>query len=179
MNVGHKTDTMRVFFALWPSRQIQQQLHTFAKQLRPQCQGRVMRAETLHMTLQFIGNIPRSQLPKIILLADKVSAQPFTMQLAKIAYWKHNRIAYATLASEAPFLDDLVLQLKIALSEGGIAYADQKFSPHVTLLRNAEHKPKIQDFPPIAWPVDAFVLVESVLSDEGTHYQIIKEWPLK
>ncbi len=175
----HKSDMIRVFFALWPSRQMQQQLHALAKQLQPQCQGRVMHAGTLHMTLQFIGNIPHSQLPKIILLADKVSAQPFTMQLAKIAYWKHNRIAYATLASDAPFLDDLVLQLKIALSEGGIAYADQKFSPHVTLLRNAEQKPQIQEFPPITWQVDSFVLVESILSDQGAHYKIIKEWLLK
>ncbi len=178
-NVRRKTDATRVFFALWPNRQIQQQLHALAKQLHPQCQGRVMRTETLHMTLQFIGNIPRSLLPKLILSAEKVSAQPFTMQLEKMAYWKHNRIAYATLASEVPLLDHLVLQLKIALSEEAIAYSDQKFSPHVTLLRNAEHKPQIQEFPTIAWQVDRFVLVESVLSDQGAHYKIIKEWALK
>lgn len=175
---AHKTDTTRVFFALWPSCQIQQQLHTLAKQLRPQCQGRVMRAETLHMTLQFIGNIPRSQLPRIISAADKVATQPFAMQLTKTAYWKHNQIAYATLSSEVPLLDDLVSRLKMALAEVGVAYADQKFSPHVTLLRNAEHKPLIQEFPPIAWQVDRFVLVESVLSEHGAQYKIIKAWSL-
>lgn len=173
------TDTIRVFLALWPNPQLQQQLHSLAKQLHPQCQGRVMRAETLHMTLQFIGNIPSSHLPKIILAADKVSAQPFTMQLEEIAYWKHNRIAYATLSRHVSLLDDLVLQLKLALSEGGIVYADQKFSPHVTLLRSAEYKPQIQEFAPITWQVDRFVLVESVLSDQGAHYKIIKEWALK
>lgn len=175
----HKSDAMRVFFALWPSCQIQQQLHALAKQLQPQYHGRVMRSETLHMTLQFIGNIPRNQLSKIITAADKISALRFTMQFEEIAYWKHNRIAYAKLAGDAPLLDDLVLQLKTALSEGDIAYADQKFSPHITLLRNAEQKPQLQDFPPIAWQVDRFVLVESVLSDQGAHYSIIKEWALK
>lgn len=174
-----KSDAMRVFFALWPSRQIQQQLHALAKQLQPQCHGRVMRSETLHMTLQFIGNIPRNQLSKIITAADKISAPPFTMQFEEIAYWKHNRIAYAKLASDAPLLDDMVQQLKTALSEGDIAYADQKFSPHVTLLRSAEQKPQLQDFLPIAWQVDRFVLVESVLSAQGAHYSIIKEWALK
>lgn len=178
-NDRHKQDTMRVFFALWPSRQIQQQLHSLAIQLRPQCQGRVMRTETLHMTLQFIGNIPRSQLPEILSAADKVSAQPFGMQLAKTAYWRHNRIAYATLASQEPLLDDLVTRLKTALCSEGVSYADQKFSPHVTLLRNAEQKPPLQDFPPIAWQVDAFVLVESVLNDQGAHYKVIKVWALK
>lgn len=170
---------MRVFFALWPNHQIQQELHTIARQLKPQCQGRVMRAETLHMTLQFIGNIQRSQLAKIISAADNVSAQPFSMKLAKTAYWNHNHIAYATLASDAPLLDNLVLQLKIALHEEDVVYADQKFSPHVTLLRNAEQKPQTQEFPPITWQVDSFVLVESVLSEQGAHYKIIKEWLLK
>ena len=177
-NTRRKTESVRVFFALWPNRLIQQQLHTIAKQLQPQCKGRVMRAETLHMTLQFIGNIPRSLLPRIISAADQIAAQPFAMQLAKTAYWKHNRIAYATLASNAPLLNDLVSSLKTALSEQGITYADQKFSPHVTLLRNAEHKPQIEDFPPIEWQVDCFVLVESALSDQGAHYKILHQWTL-
>ncbi len=177
-NTRRKAESIRVFFALWPNRLIQQQLHTLAKQLQPQCQVRVMRAETLHMTLQFIGNIPRTLLPKIIAAADKVAAQPFAMQLAKTAYWKHNRIAYATLASNTPLLDDLVSSLKTALNEQGVTYADQKFSPHVTLLRNAEHKPQIQDFPPITWQVDSFVLVESVMTDQGAQYKTLREWIL-
>ena len=167
-----------MFFALWPNRLIQQQLHAIAKQLQPQCQGRVMRAETLHMTLQFIGNIPRSLLPKIITAADQVSAQPFAIELAKTAYWKHNRIAYATLGSNAPLLDDLVSSLKTALSEQGVTYADQKFSPHVTLLRNAEHKSQIQDFPPIEWRVGSFLLVESAQTAQGAQYKTLREWIL-
>ncbi len=177
-NTRRKTASMRVFFALWPNRLIQQQLHIIAKQLQPQCKGRVMRTETLHMTLQFIGNIPRNLLPKIIAAADQVAAQPFIMQLEKTAYWKHNRIAYATLASNAPLLEDLVSSLKTALSEDRVSYADQKFSPHVTLLRNAVNQPQIQDFPPIEWQVDCFVLVESVLTDQGTQYKILREWIL-
>lgn len=177
-NMRRKAESIRVFFALWPNHSIQQQLHAIAKQLQPQCQGRVMRAETLHMTLQFIGNIPRSLLPNIISAADKVATQPFAMQLAKTGYWKHNRIAYATLASNAPLLHDLVSSLKTALGEQGASFTDQKFSPHITLLRNAEHKPLIQDFPPITWQVDSFVLVESALTDQGAHYKILREWIL-
>ncbi len=177
-NTRRKAESIRVFFALWPNRLIQQQWPTLPQQLPPQCQVRVMRAETLHMTLQFIGNIPRTLLPKIIAAADKVAAQPFAMQLAKTAYWKHNRIAYATLASNTPLLDDLVSSLKTALNEQGVTYADQKFSPHVTLLRNAEHKPQIQDFPPITWQVDSFVLVESVMTDQGAQYKTLREWIL-
>lgn len=172
------TQFVRVFFALWPNRPVQQQLHAIAKQLEPQCKGRRMRAETLHMTLQFIGNIPRSLLPNLITAADQVTAQPFTMQIATTAYWNHNRIVYATLDNQAPLLDALAAGLKTALRDASITYADQKFSPHITLLRNAEHKPHIQDFLSIAWQVNSFVLVESVLTDQGAQYKILQEWIL-
>jgi 2'-5' RNA ligase len=177
-NLQHQTDTMRVFFALWPNCRIQQQLHAIAKQLQPQCQGRVMRIETLHMTLQFIGNIRRSDLPKLLTAASKVAAPPFTLALEKIAFWKHNRIAYATFNSHAPELDALVLALKTQLAAAGIVYADNNFSPHVTLMRNVEHKLQTQVFTAIEWQIASFVLVESKLTDQGAHYKILHQWPL-
>lgn len=169
---------LRIFFAIWPNNVIQHQLHTIAKQQQLQCQGRVMRAETLHMTLQFIGNIQRCLLPKVIAAADRITALPFSMQLTKIAHWEHNRIVYASLNSKVDSLENLASDLRIALHEKGITTTDQKFNPHVTLMRNAEHKPKIQEFPLIEWRVNSFVLVESMLSEQGAHYRIIKEWKL-
>jgi len=178
VNVRRNADEMRVFFALWPSPAIQQQLHAIAKQLQPQCKARVMRRETLHLTLQFIGNIRRSDLPKLLATASKVTAPPFTLALEKIAFWKHNRIAYATLKNHAPILDELVSALKTQLAAEGVIYADSKFSPHVTLLRNVEHTLPTQDFAAIEWPIDCFVLVESKLTDQGAHYKILQQWPL-
>lgn len=177
-NARRSTDEMRVFFALWPSCQVQQQLHTLAKQLRSQCQGRVMRAETLHMTLQFIGNIKRADLPKLLAAASKVATPPFTLTLGKIAYWKHNRIAYATLKNHAPILDELVSALKAQLAAEGIIYTDSKFSPHVTLLRNVEHALPSQDLAEIVWSTDSFVLVESKLTEQGAYYKILQQWTL-
>ncbi len=99
-----------------------------------------MRAETLHMTLQFIGNVQHSLLPTIITAAENVNSVSFNMQLKKIAYWKHNQIAYATLGDDEPSLTKLVRSLKTALNKAGITHTDQKFSPHVTLLRNAQQE---------------------------------------
>ncbi len=177
-NLRHKTETVRVFFALWSNCRIQQRLHVIAKQLQPQCQGRVMRIETLHMTLQFIGNIKRADLPKLLTAASKVAAPPFTLALEKIAFWKHNRIAYATLNSHAPELDALVLALKTQLAAAGVIYTDSKFSPHVTLLRNVEHTLPTHDFTAVEWQIASFVLVESKLTDQGAHYKILHQWPL-
>ena len=137
-----------------------------------------MRAETLHMTLQFIGNIRRSELPKLLAAASNVAAPSFTLALQKIAFWKHNRIAYATLKNHAPILDELVSALKAQLAAEGVIYADSKFSPHVTLMRNVEHTLPTQDFAAIEWSIDSFVLVESKLTDQGAHYKILQRWPL-
>ena len=171
-------DTARVFFALWPSAAIQQKLHSIAKQLQPECKARVMHAETLHLTLQFIGNIKRIDLSKLTAAANKVATPPFTLQLEKIAFWKHNRIAYATMKNHAPMLNELVAALKTLLAAQGVVYADTKFSPHVTLMRNVEHTLQAQDFAAIEWQVDSFVLVESEITDQGARYKIFKEWPL-
>lgn len=171
-------DTARVFFALWPTPAIQQQLHAITKQLQPECKARVMHAETLHLTLQFIGNIKRIDLSKLTAAANKVASPPFTLQLEKIAFWKHNHIAYATLKNHAPMLDELVAALKTQLAAHGVVYADTKFSPHVTLMRNVEHTLQAQDFAAVEWQIDSFALVESEITDQGARYRILHQWPL-
>jgi 2'-5' RNA ligase len=173
------TDTIRVFFALWPQAAIQRQLYNVAREYQVKCGARVMRAETLHMTLQFIGNIKRSQLPEVISAADEVSAVPaFRLVLNTVLFWKHNRIGYATLATIEPALETLAATLQHALANAGYIADNAKFSPHVTLLRNVEHALQMQDFPAIEWRVDSFVLVESEITEKGAHYKILKEWPL-
>jgi 2'-5' RNA ligase len=172
------TDTIRVFFALWPQAAIQRQLHTVAKKYQAKCDARLMRAETLHMTLQFIGNINRSQLPELISAADKVSAVPaFRLELNTLSFWKHNRIGYATLSASEPALETLAATLQHELTKVGFIADSTKFSPHVTLLRNVEHMLAPQTFMPVTWQVNSFVLVESLTANQKTQYRILQEWP--
>ncbi len=171
-------DTVRVFFALWPQADIQRQLHAIAREYQTKCDARVMRAETLHMTLQFIGNIKRSQLPALIVAAGKVSAPPpFRLELNTLAFWKHNRIGYATLSATEPALEKLAATLQHELATLGFVADYAKFSPHLTLLRNVEHILASQNFTPIPWQVNSFVLVESVTINQKTQYRILHEWP--
>lgn len=172
------TATIRVFFALWPEPAIQRKLHTIAKQYQSKCDARVMRTETLHMTLQFIGNIKRTQLPKLITAADKVSCPPpFGLELDTLSFWKHNRIGYATCSNHIPALDKLVAALQQALAEENVTFDNIKFNPHVTLFRNVEHILAAQNISPVAWQVNSFVLVESVTTQHKTEYSVLKTWP--
>jgi 2'-5' RNA ligase len=171
------TDTIRVFFALWPQAAIQRQLYNVAREYQVKCGARVMRAETLHMTLQFIGNIKRSQLPEVISAADEVSAVPaFRLVLNTVLFWKHNRIGYATLSDSEPALKTLAATLQHALANKGFIADSTKFSPHVTLLRNVEHILAPQNFMSVTWQVNSFVLVESLTVKQKTQYRILQEW---
>ena len=176
------TDTVRVFFALWPQPAIQRKLHAVAKEYQARFDARVMRTDTLHMTLQFIGNIKRSLLPKLIKAADKVSAtSPFRLELNTLSFWKHNRIGYATLTANEPALEKLAATLQHELANEGFiadsALNSTKFSPHVTLLRNVGHVLASQNFMPVTWQVNSFVLVESVTVNQKSQYRILHEWP--
>jgi 2'-5' RNA ligase len=71
----------------------------------------------------------------------------------------------------------LAATLQHELANEGFIADSTKFSAHVTLLRNVEHILAPQNFMPVTWQVNSFVLVESVTVNQKTQYQILQEWP--
>lgn len=168
----------RVFFALWPEASVRHALHALVVKHQPECQGRAMRENSLHMTLLFLGGIDRARLADLMQTVDKVSVPPFEVVLERLSFWSHNRIAYATPQVKVPTLNQLVTLLQQQVHAAGFEFDSHEFSPHVTLLRNVGNALESQVITPIKWQVDSFVLVESVTSSEGTHYRILRKWPL-
>ena len=172
------SNVIRVFFALWPEASVRRLLYALAGECQQKCGARIMHIDTLHMTLQFIGNIERARLPQLIKAADRVQMPPFGLVLEKLSFWEHNRIAYATLNTKVPALDRLVTALRQELTAEGISFDNSEFNPHITLLRRVEHIMEPRNITPIRWWADAFVLVESISTSGGTHYRILQKWPL-
>ena len=168
----------RVFFALWPDTLVRKALHILAAEYQSQCEARAMDANTLHMTLLFLGEIERTRLPQLIQTADSVSVPPFGFVLERLSFWAHHRIAYATPLVEVPALFQLAAALQQELIAAGFLFESYEFNPHVTLLRRVGHVLESQAITPIAWQVDSFVLVESIVTDQGTCYKILQKWPL-
>lgn len=137
-----------------------------------------MRAETLHLTLLFLGNVPRSQIAWAMQAANRVSAPPFTLQLQQFACWNHNRIAYAAPAGQDAGLVQLSSKLRDEVEQAGLGFDRRAFAPHVTLLRNIDKCCEMQTLGPLAWQVDQFVLVESVSGEAGVRYQTLGSWQL-
>jgi len=170
---------VRVFFALWPSEKECNQLIAWQKPLTQLCGGRVMRAETLHNTLVFIGNIESSQLAVIRSAAEAVNVERFVLNFDKVGNWDHNRIVYAAPGSVPLQLTQLVKSLQHHLEAQGCAFDKRPYQPHVTLLRNAHCRdsplPVLQ---PVSWQADGFVLMQSVHSEGLVNYRTLARFPL-
>lgn len=172
-------DNVRVFFALWPSAEMRRSLHQLAGQFQAECGGRCMRADTLHITLLFIGEVEKSRLPALMQAADRVRAAAATIELTQFACWNHNRIGYAAPDVLPPTIAALVDALQREVSASGFAFDARAFKPHVTLLRNVRRGLEAQAFPAMFWPAAEFVLVQSQLSEQGAHYEILQRWALQ
>lgn len=177
-DLSEDSSEARVFFALWPEARIKRALHTLALEYQSRCKGRAMRADTMHMTLLFLGGVERIRLPQLMQAAGKISVPAFGFTLEKLSFWLHNRIAYAAPLAEVPTLSQLVMALQQELIATGFLSETHDFNPHVTLLRHVGHALESQTIAPMVWKADSFVLVESVMTDRGTHYQILRKWPL-
>lgn len=175
-----KAATARVFFALWPDRELAGDLAATARECAGLVGGRPTRQETIHLTLVFVGEVAETCISNLLAVAQRVRGPHCRICLDRLGYWRHNRLLWA--GGEAPpGLNILVRRLRRELDAAGIAYADggRAFVPHLTLVRKvlpSEHQ--FPGFLPREWHVSRFVLVRSCLSPQGPDYQLLGEWPL-
>lgn len=172
----------RVFFAVWPDPPARAALHRAALAAGRRCGGRVMRPQTLHLTLAFIGDADPGRLPELAAVAAAVRAPAFALRLDHLGYWAHNRIVWAgSRRPDAGLLalaDDLAGGLRAAGWPSG-RKPGRDFAPHVTLVRKAEAGAgDLPEMAPVAWECSNFVLLRSRLSAAGPLYETIGKWPL-
>lgn len=168
----------RVFFALWPGADMRQALHAVAEGYALPCAARVMRAEGLHLTLLYIGEVELSRLAALLQAAATVSTAAFWLEISQLKFWQHNKIGYATARHVALPLTRLVVALAHAVQAAGFPLAASEFQAHITLLRKVQHGFAPQTISPLCWWVDSFVLIESVGTGEDLRYEILAQWPL-
>ena len=176
-NPAEPPEMARVFFALWPDADVSQALATQAKRFQQRAGGRLMRPETLHMTLIFVGPVPRSRLPALAAVMDGVALRATTFQLARLAIWRHNRIGYAAPAHPLPEIVSVVATLGERLTQAGFRWDQKPFVPHVTLLRHVERCEAEVSWTPVNWLVSSLVLAESRLTVRGAQYLPLYRWP--
>ena len=169
--------SQRLFFALWPDDATREALDRTGKWLHSRWGGRRMRADTLHLTLAFLGNTPLEARDRLWPHVAALRAGAFDLLLDQTGYWPHNRIGWLGCREISAPLAGLAERLRHGLREARVPFDAKPFVPHVTLLRQAESGP-VSSCSPVHWPVRDFVLVASTRDVSGTHYRILRRWPL-
>src|SRR5690606_8642239 len=85
----------RVFFALWPDRETAGLLSGWARHAHAAFGGRIMRADTLHLTLAFLGSVPHDRVAELAALLDEAELTGGTLRLDRYGRFRGPQIVWA------------------------------------------------------------------------------------
>ncbi|MFZ5547806.1 MAG: RNA 2',3'-cyclic phosphodiesterase [Pseudomonadota bacterium] len=153
-------DPARLFLALWPDAATRQALQAWQGAIAWPADARPTAPAHLHLTLHFMGAVPRARLPALQAGLGRPFT-PFTLQLAELALWRGG-LAVLLPAQAPPELAALHAGLAVALRSLALPVDERPFRPHVTLARHAAGAMLTAPVAPLAWRADTgYVLAES------------------
>lgn len=167
------TPPLRLFFALPCPEEIRAPLAAWRDGLA--IDGQPVAAANLHLTLAFLGAVPRARKAELLALGASLPRTPFELLLDRLERWR-NGILHLAPTTIPPALPSLVQALQDALQVSGFELERRPFRPHLTLARHCRHAPDAEA--QFAWPARELVLYSSENGPHGVHYRAIGRWPL-
>ncbi|MBD9678140.1 RNA 2',3'-cyclic phosphodiesterase [Pseudomonas sp. PDM18] len=167
------TPPMRLFFALPCPAELAARICAWRDSL--QHDGQPVAQANLHLTLVFLGSVPRGRKTELRAIGERLPRQGFNLELDHIARW-NNGILHLAPSNAPAALHELVHVLREELHAGGFEVEHRPFHPHITLARHAHHTPIVQAS--FLLPAQAVTLFSSENSPAGVRYRAIGEWPL-
>jgi 2'-5' RNA ligase len=176
-----EADSRRVFFALWPDDEAMSHLAALARDLAARGGGRLMRPESLHLTLAFVGSVASEQIPQLEEFAAGIRAESFALSLDRFGFWPQGGILWAGFRQAPAPLRGLAATLVGGLRAAGFAIdarAGANLAAHVTLARRVRCASLPRLGTPVNWQVGEFALVESQLHSSAANYRTLARFPL-
>lgn len=168
----------RLFFALRPPRRIAHQIAAATPHHAAGARFTPVLADRLHVTLDILEDFdgdPEPTIQRMIAAGGAVMLAPFTLTLDQAVTSSRSVALRSRRAVRG--LADLARTIGDARSKAGLAgRARYRFSPHLTLCYR-DGRPSTQAIEPIAWLVDEFFLIHSLLRQ--TRHRIVGHWPLR
>lgn len=194
---------MRLFVALDVEEQIRERIHQFIEQMRSLTTDvRWVSAESLHVTLKFIGEQPETKVQEIETALEKVSGAAFPVSFRGCGFFptaKSARVFWVGIET-GPELSRLAAEIEQALEPFGVMREKRGFSPHLTLARAGsgsgaptrqkgdkphrrfaqvqEHLARTASLEFGAMTAGEFFLYRSQLSSQGSHYSKLARFAL-
>ncbi len=167
-------DNARLFLALWPEPGLQAALLAYRDGWRWNTQASLVRPEKLHLTLHFIGDVPRHRL-ELLTKGLAVPFRPFELIFGRPALWRHGIAVLQpeTIPAGLLQLHDMLGQALQRLELPREKLED--FRPHITLARRALGAAPPAEAPMLHWPVLGYALVESI-QKPASQYCLVRRY---
>jgi 2'-5' RNA ligase len=150
-------------------------------------QLKIVGPEVMHLTLRFLGEIPKATVDKVKEAMDSVRFQPFEVEFIGLGVFPNTRrinVVWVGFKQGEEKLNDIFHQLEPKLRQIGLPPDNKGFSPHMTLARvkSAVNRHALAQFVESlreqefgAMPVRAVRLKKSTLTPKGPVYTTIHE----
>lgn len=169
----------RLFFALWPEDETRALIvNTFKQAPQSRLKGRIINPDNLHLTLHFIGNATTEMLDCLHQAAQTVTGRSFQLNFDRYGHFYKARVFWMGCTQTPEALTHLYQDLGTALSQCDYIAESRPYAPHLTLMRKLNKPGELDNFQAIPWQVNDFVLVESISTDHGVYYEVIRRYPL-
>ncbi len=167
------SEAARLFLALWPGAAAREALQQWRDAWHWPAGAAPVRDDKLHLTLHFIGNVPRDRLSEIE-AALAVPFAAFDLAFGRATLWPHGLAVLQSLSTPARLIE-LHASLREALQRRQLPTEDRAFRPHVTLARRAAGATPPGDGPALRWRVRGYELMESRLG-AGGGYRVVRRY---
>lgn len=175
---------MRLFFAYWPSVEKAGEIVPWVRSAHVLYGGRMMRTDTLHMTLAFLGQADEADTRRLIEACEHWRLPAGSMVLREPGCFRKARVVWLGPSTpEAPSLAWLYQaneRLWAYLAPLGWQARESAFRPHVSLLRNAAPTGlgALKETE-VHWTPERCVLVGSQPTETGSRYTVLAEVALE
>ena len=192
------SETIRVFIAVELPPKVRSALSELIEKLRDtQIPGlRLARPEGIHLTLKFLGDVPKSQVESIAAAVSQAAqaSRAFALELGQPGVFPNRnapRVLWVGIDGGLSPLLTLHQQVEDALATLGFAKERRGFNPHLTVARirdgtskadrqraaEAIFSTQVQTGLPI--DVDSISLMQSTLLPGGAVYESLASMPLE
>ncbi len=183
----HTEEKIRTFVAIKITSELEKELSNFIEELRKiRCDVKWVKAESVHLTLKFLGNIHATDVAKVFEAVSNAvrefsSFRLNTAEKGAFPSLKRPRVFWVGLAEKNDHtLIPLQSKVDKKLAELGFEKEKRKFHPHLTVgrVRSPKNIEEITKrfmeygFPKIEFNVDQVLVMKSKLTPKGAIYSV-------
>ncbi len=185
---------MRLFTAIELPESIREMLMEAVRPLKAACpDASWVRAENLHVTLKFLGEVPESQVKEVCDSLERVSVTGTArVAVGGLEFFPPRgpvRVIVLGLNGEVELIHRIFREVDRTTADIGFLSESRPFVPHITLARARRtiHGSARKTLPPLlrwagsppTFDVTSFSLIESKLGSGGPQYLRLASFPTK